>query len=185
MSMLLKYLIKRRSVSDKALGSLSKDVFERRMSSGSVFFAFFVSDFARIFGQIVSIRVNVPSNTNLTASRHIRREKASFLVDVRNAFLQTPCFAWSWLAAQNLFAFVWNFHFRFHDATFSSSWSTVSDTLWLWCPCVVTREKAWFRQFDLRFTTSKTLLKIRSPQNADYFVVSSQDVVEFEWDHSI
>lgn len=31
----------------------------------------------------------------------------------------------------------------------------------------------------------KTLLKIRSPQNADYFVVSSQDVVEFEWDHSI
>ena len=42
------YLIKRRSVSDKALGSLSKDVFERRASTGSLFFAFFVSSFARI-----------------------------------------------------------------------------------------------------------------------------------------
>ena len=43
------YLIKRRSVSEKkALGSLSKDVFERHMSTGSLFFAFFVSGFARI-----------------------------------------------------------------------------------------------------------------------------------------
>ena len=42
------YLIKRRSVSDKARGGLSKDVFERRMSTGSVFFAFFVSGLARI-----------------------------------------------------------------------------------------------------------------------------------------
>ena len=42
------YLIKRRSVSDKALGSLSKDVFERLTSTGSLFFAFFVSGFARI-----------------------------------------------------------------------------------------------------------------------------------------
>ena len=41
------YLIKRRSVSDKALGSLSKDVFERRTSTGSLIFAFFVSGFAR------------------------------------------------------------------------------------------------------------------------------------------
>ena len=42
------YLIKRRSVSDNALGSLSKDVFERCTSTGSVVFAFFVSGFARI-----------------------------------------------------------------------------------------------------------------------------------------
>ena len=42
------YLIKRLSISDKALGSLSKDVFERRMSTESLFFAFFVSGFARI-----------------------------------------------------------------------------------------------------------------------------------------
>ena len=88
MSMLLQYLIKRRSVSDKALGSLSKDVFERRMSSESVFFAFFVSGFARIFEQIVSIRVNVPSNTNLTASRHIKKEKALLTVDLRRS--KTP-----------------------------------------------------------------------------------------------
>ena len=58
------------------------------MSSGSVFFAFFVSGFARIFGQIVSIRVNVPSNTNLTASRHIKKEKALLTVDVRRS--KTP-----------------------------------------------------------------------------------------------
>ena len=43
------YLIKRRSVSDKALGRLSKDVFERRTSTGSLFFAFFVSGFVRIW----------------------------------------------------------------------------------------------------------------------------------------
>ena len=58
------------------------------MSSGSVFFAFFVSGFARIFEQIVSIRVNVPINTNLTASRHIKKEKALLTVDVRRS--KTP-----------------------------------------------------------------------------------------------
>lgn len=161
---------------------IGKDIFEQRTSTFCILSKQWLCTNFRENCLCKGIKL---SNTNLIASRHIRKEKASFLVDVRNAFLQTPCFAWSWLAAQNLFAFVLNFHFRFHDATFSSSWSTVSDTLWLWYPCVVTREKAWFRQFDLRFTTSKTLLKIRSPQNADYFVVSSQDVVEFEWDHSI
>ena len=58
------------------------------MSTGSVFFAFFVSGFSRIFEQIFSIRVNVPSNTNLAASRHIKKEKALLTVDVRR--LKTP-----------------------------------------------------------------------------------------------
>ena len=39
--------------------------------------------FCQIFGQIVSIRLKTHSNINLVASRHIEREKASFLVDVR------------------------------------------------------------------------------------------------------
>ena len=55
------------------------------MSTGSVFFAFFVSGFASFFQQIVSIRVNVPSNTNLAASRHIKKEKALLTADVRRS----------------------------------------------------------------------------------------------------
>ena len=39
--------------------------------------------FCQIFGKIVSIRLKTHSNINLVASRHIEREKASFLVDVR------------------------------------------------------------------------------------------------------
>ena len=58
------------------------------MSTGSVFFAFFVSGFARIFEQMVSSRVKVPSNTNLAASRHIKKEKALLTVDVRRS--KTP-----------------------------------------------------------------------------------------------
>ena len=38
--------------------------------------------------QIVSSRVKVPSNTNLVASRHFKREKASLTVDVRRS--KTP-----------------------------------------------------------------------------------------------
>ena len=41
--------------------------------------------FCQIFGKIVSIRLNTHSNINLVASRHIEREKASFLVDVRRS----------------------------------------------------------------------------------------------------
>ena len=42
-------------------------------------------DFEQIFGQFVSVRVKTLSNTNLVASRHIKREKDSFLVDVRHS----------------------------------------------------------------------------------------------------
>ena len=37
------------------------------------------SGFAHVFGQIVSIRVKLLSSTNVEASGHIKREKASFL----------------------------------------------------------------------------------------------------------
>ena len=38
-----------------------------------------------MFGQIVSLRVRTLSNTNLVASRHIKREKAPLPVDVRRS----------------------------------------------------------------------------------------------------
>ena len=42
-------------------------------------------DFEQIFGQFVSVRVKTLSNTNLVASRHIKREKGSLPVDVRSS----------------------------------------------------------------------------------------------------
>ena len=66
-------------------GSISNDVFERRTSTGSGLFALYGREFEQIFGQIVSIRVKTLSNTNLVASRYIKREKASFPVDVRRS----------------------------------------------------------------------------------------------------
>ena len=67
----------------EALGSLSRDVFERRTSTGSGVFALFGCDFEQILGQIVSIRVKTLGHTNSAASRHIKREEGSLLVDVR------------------------------------------------------------------------------------------------------
>ena len=67
------------------LGSLSSDVFERRTSTGSGLFALLSSNFDHIFGQIVSIRVKTLSNTNMVASRLIKREKSSLPVDVRRS----------------------------------------------------------------------------------------------------
>ena len=43
---------------------------------------------AKIFSQIVSIRVKKLSNTNFISSRHIKGEKASLPVDVRRS--KTP-----------------------------------------------------------------------------------------------
>ena len=65
--------------------SLSKDVFERRTSTGSGPFPLMGSGLASIFGQIVSIRIKTLSNTNLVASSHIIKEKASLPVDVRRS----------------------------------------------------------------------------------------------------
>ena len=42
-------------------------------------------DFEQLFGQIVSVRVNTLSHTNLVASRHIKREKSSLSVEVRRS----------------------------------------------------------------------------------------------------
>ena len=65
--------------------SLSKDVFERRTSTGSGPFPLMGSGLASIFGQIVSTRIKTLSNTNLVASSHIIKEKASLPVDVRRS----------------------------------------------------------------------------------------------------
>ena len=65
------------------IGSLNKDVFERRMSTGNWLFELFGSDFEQILGQIVSLTVKTLSNTNLVASGYFKRERGSLPVDVR------------------------------------------------------------------------------------------------------
>ena len=62
---------------------VTNDVFERLISTGSGLFAPFGRDLEQILGQIVSIRVKILRNTNLVASRQIKREKSSLPVDVR------------------------------------------------------------------------------------------------------
>ena len=57
----------------------------RRTSTGSGLFALLSRNFDHIFGQIVSIRVKTLSNTNMVASRLIKREKGSLPVDVRRS----------------------------------------------------------------------------------------------------
>ena len=52
----------------------SSDHFERRASTGSALFAPLSDDLEQIFGQIVSITEKTLSNTNLEASRHIKKE---------------------------------------------------------------------------------------------------------------
>ena len=66
------------------IGSLSNDVFNDARKTGSSVFAFSRHDFDSFFrGQIVCTRVKTRSNSNLVASRHIKREKISLPVDVR------------------------------------------------------------------------------------------------------
>ena len=60
------------------LRSFSSDVFEGRTSTGSGLFE-------QVLGQIISVKVKVPNNTNLVASRHMKREKGSLPVDVRQS----------------------------------------------------------------------------------------------------
>ena len=71
-------------ITQSAIGSLSRDVFERRTSIRNGRFALLSRDFEQIFGQIVSIRIKILSNTNTVASRLIKREKGSLPVDVRD-----------------------------------------------------------------------------------------------------
>ena len=65
--------------------TLSSDVFERRTSTGGGPFALLSRDFEQNLGQIVSLRVQTLSNTNLVAPKHIKREKGSLPVDVRRS----------------------------------------------------------------------------------------------------
>ena len=68
--------------------NLSKDVFERRTSTGSGLFLFWDSGFAHFLGQLVSIIVKTRRNTNLGASRCFKMKKTSLPVDVRRS--KTP-----------------------------------------------------------------------------------------------
>ena len=53
------------------------------MSTGSGLFALLGGDFEQNFRQIFSIRVKTLSDRNLVASRNIKTEKGSLLVDMR------------------------------------------------------------------------------------------------------
>ena len=68
--------------------NLSKDVFERRMSTGGGLFSFLDSGFAHLLGQLVSIIAKTLRNTNLGASRCFKMKKTSVPVDVRRS--KTP-----------------------------------------------------------------------------------------------
>ena len=61
------------------------DVFERRTSTGSELSVLLGLDFEQMFGQIVSLRVKTLSNTNLVASRHMKRQKSSLPVEERRS----------------------------------------------------------------------------------------------------
>ena len=58
------------------------DIFDRRTSTGSGRFALLGSNFPQIFWQFVLVRVKILRETNLVASRNIKRENASLPVDV-------------------------------------------------------------------------------------------------------
>ena len=68
--------------------NLSKDVFERRTSTGSGLFSFLDSGFAHLLGQLVSIIAKTLRNTNLGASTCFKMKKTSLPVDVRRS--KTP-----------------------------------------------------------------------------------------------
>ena len=72
------------------LRDVIQELKQRRFLSGAhqpevVFFAFFGSGFAQIFAQIVFIYVKTLRYTNLVASSHTKRNKASVSVDVRRS----------------------------------------------------------------------------------------------------
>ena len=70
--------------------NLSKDVFERRTSTGSGLFSFLDSGFAHLLGQLVSIIVKTLRNTNLGASRCFKMKKTSLPVDGRRSKTPLP-----------------------------------------------------------------------------------------------
>ena len=68
--------------------NLSKDVFERRTSTGNGLFSFLDSGFAHLLGPLVSIIAKTLRNTNLGASRCFKMKKTSLPVDVHRS--KTP-----------------------------------------------------------------------------------------------
>ena len=89
-------------------GSLSKDVVERRKSTGGGLFALLGRDFEQLLRQIISISVKTLSNTNLVPSRHIKREKGSLPVDFPPSKTSILCVANFFKPTkQNLPSFEW------------------------------------------------------------------------------
>ena len=60
---------------------LSDDIFGRRTSTGSGFFAILRRDLDQIIRQIVSMREKILKSTNLVALRHIKMEEDLLPVD--------------------------------------------------------------------------------------------------------
>ena len=68
---------------DDDIVSLSKDVFERRMSTGSGLFFIFGLRFCTKLWKIVSIIVKTLRNSNLVASRSFKMKKTALPIGVR------------------------------------------------------------------------------------------------------
>ena len=81
--------------------NLSKDVFERRTSTGTGLFTFLSGIFAQIFGQIVSIIRKRLRNTNLVLSIYFKMKKISPPVDLRRS--KTPLFKLPFVNTKALF----------------------------------------------------------------------------------
>ena len=58
--------------------SLSSDVLETCMLTGSGLFTLLIRDFRQLFGQIVPFKVMTLSNTNLVASRQFKEKRLTF-----------------------------------------------------------------------------------------------------------
>ena len=69
----------------ETLGSLSNGAFEQCASTGSGLFLFLGNVFAKIFGQIVCIRVKKHGKTNVVTSRQMKRQKALLPVEAHRS----------------------------------------------------------------------------------------------------
>ena len=65
--------------------SLSSDVLETCMLTGSRLFTLLIRDFRQLFGQIAPIKAMTLSNTNLVASRQFKVKNVSLPVDVHHS----------------------------------------------------------------------------------------------------
>ena len=156
----------------RTVGSLSNVVFERHTSTGSGRFALFGRDFEQILGQVVSLRVTTLGNTNLKASRRIKREKGSHPVDVRRSKtspLKLPNVVL--LSLLNL------------RGAHNSEWATCTRVTAFLQTCLFS-ERFW-REFGISVNSHKPVSKTYKPNNGIFdilmtFIFPFDNILYFE-----